>query len=71
MSFSPASRLQRIGRIDGVTRGDQRQHPRTPIGFDADQYLLRLVIIANVTTVTGTGYLVQRTHARGERPILD
>ena len=34
-------RLERVDRIHGVAGRDQRLHPRTTIGLDPDQHLLR------------------------------
>jgi hypothetical protein len=34
-------RLPRVHRIHGITCGDQRRHPRTPVSLDPDHHLIR------------------------------
>ena len=40
VAFPVPRRLQRVDRVDGVTGGDQRLHPRTPIGLDPHDHLV-------------------------------
>src|SRR4051794_11928412 len=56
MAFPVAGRLQRVDRIDGVTRGDQRLHPRAPVGLDPDQHLLGLRTLLQMVPDQGVQY---------------
>jgi hypothetical protein len=40
--------LQQIDRIDGVAGGDQRLHPRSPVGLDADHHLVGLGVVGQM-----------------------
>jgi hypothetical protein len=48
VAVTVASGLQRVDRIHGVTGRDQRLHPRAAVGLDADQHLVRLVILTQI-----------------------
>ena len=42
MPLPIARHLHRVDRIDGVTGGQQRLHPRPPLGLDPNLHLIRL-----------------------------
>ena len=53
MALAITGDLERVDRIDGVARRDQRLDPRTAIGLDPEHHLVRIVVIAEVITSQG------------------
>jgi hypothetical protein len=56
-AFAVSGRLQRIDRVHRVPGGDQRPHPRTPVGLDPDLHQPRGVL--DVVTELRTDHRVQ------------
>jgi hypothetical protein len=46
--FPVAGHLQRVDRIHLVAGGDQRRHPRTPVGLDPDHHLLGPLVLTEL-----------------------
>lgn len=46
--FPVPGRLQRVHRVHGITRRDQRGHPRAAVGFDPDRHLGPVDVLAEL-----------------------